>query len=985
MKGVVLKLLLTAMVLLLLTGIMTDGGEAEVSDAATAWQNMPAHPLHTDHSTFFQKPFTDGPSVTRACLQCHPQASREVMQTAHWNWQGEEVMVSGHDEPVRIGKRNVINNFCIGIQSNWPACTMCHIGYGWEDETFDFEDPTRVDCLVCHDNSGTYLKKFRGAGIPDEQVDLLQVARSVGMPLRQNCGSCHFQGGGGNAVKHGDMDETLLFPSARIDIHMGKHDMQCVDCHRTQQHRIRGRSITVSVGGDNFVECTECHDREPHAELRLNKHTARLACQTCHIPYMSPDTGTKMTWDWSEAGQDLDITDQHQYLKIKGRFTWAKKVEPEYYWYNQTSVRYITGDKIDPGVVTRITGPLGDRDDASAKIWPFKVHRGKQPYDTVNGYFLVPNVHGSQGFWTAFDWPTALELGSRVTGLPYSGSHDFAPTEMYFPLSHMVVTPDKALGCRDCHGERGRLDWHALGYTSDPLNGEVHEHDPVYLFDADGEPVTASGGPLSVAATCGMCHELEDAAFLNTHGYHSSVQDALLPSERRRLMVDGPRIPVGDDSQMNCFLCHLQQPDHKARMAAIDKGDVQWSVSATLLGSGLLTESAGGYQWNTARIDEEGEATLLLRPVSEANCGTCHGMVHDGTDPLLVELGSGKQWTTEKTGQVFSPQQVRQSAMNLKDKDSLDMVWDVHAERLVSCGDCHYSRGRPARLAGEATPASVIPAQGVRRRCESCHSLTDTHDWLPQRKRHFASVACESCHVPELEMAAQQSIDHTVMSTDGAPLISYRGVTGDIRNASKAYVSGYRPLLRVGKNVYDEHQVMPYNLVSKWFWADGDSHEPISLERLRSAWLDGHDYNYNPAIMEAFDANQDGQLAADELRIDNHTKLVLVKERLREAGVKNPTVRGEVSAYHIHHNIRHGNRVSRDCTVCHPETEKDLPAFDLAPYVPANMKPVLVKENTAIMLDGTWQIGEDGALRFEPNSGVARSWQTIESTIRSEP
>ena len=892
-------------------------------------------------------------------------------------------MVPGHDAPLQIGKRNVINNFCIGIQSNWPACTMCHIGYGWEDETFDFDDPTRVDCLVCHDNSGTYLKKFRGAGVPDETVDLLEVARSVGMPLRQNCGSCHFQGGGGNAIKHGDMDETLLFPSARIDIHMGKYDMQCVDCHRTEHHRIRGRSMAVSVSGENFVECTECHDQKPHAESRLNTHTDRLACQTCHIPFMAPDTGTKLSWDWSEAGQDLDITDEHQYLKIKGRFTWAKKVQPEYYWYNKHSTRYITGDVIDPTAPTRITGPLGAQDDPTAKIWPFKVHRGKQPYDTVNGYFLVPNVHGSQGFWTAFDWPTALELGSEVTGLPYSGSHDFAPTEMFFPLSHMVTGRDNALECRDCHGERGRLDWRALGYASDPLDGEVTEHDPVYLFDADGESVTDSGKPLSVTETCGMCHELEDTAFIDTHGYHSSVQDTLLPPERRRLMVDGPRIPAADDSQMNCFLCHLQQPDHKARRAAIDNGAVEWSVAATLLGSGLLTQSEDGYQWNTERIAEDGETTLLLRPVSEANCGACHGMVHDGTDPLLVELGTGELWTTEKTGQVFSPQRVRLSAMNLKDKDSLDMVWDVHAERLVSCGDCHYSRGRPTRLAGEATPANVIPAQGVRRRCESCHSLTDTHSWLPERDRHFAAVACESCHVPELEMAAQQSIDHTVIRPDGTPQVNYRGVTGDVRDASKAYVRGYRPLLRVGRNVYGEHQVLPYNLVSRWYWTDGEGSEPIPQELLRRAWLDGKDYN--AAIMEAFDTNQDGQLAVSELRIDNHTKLVLVKERLREAGIRNPTVRGEVRAYHIHHNVRHGNQVNRDCTVCHPDTEKDLPAFDLAPYVPANMKPVLVQESTEIVLDGKWHAGGHGALQFTPDKGVASSWQTIESTIRSEP
>ena len=411
---------------------------------------------------------------------------------------------------------------------------------------------------------------------------------------------------------------------------------------------------------------------------------------------------------------------------------------------------------------------------------------------------------------------------------------------------------------------------------------------------------------------------------------------------------------------------------------------MEWSVTATLLGSGLVTQSEDGYQWNPERIAEDGETTLLLRPVSEANCGACHGMVHDGTDPLLVELGTGEHWTTEKTGQVFSPQRVRLSAMNLKDKDSLDMVWDVHAERLVSCGDCHYSRARPARLAGEATDTSVIPAQGIRRRCESCHSLTDTHAWLPERDRHFTAVACEACHVPKLEMAAQQSIDHTVVQPDGTPQVSYRGVImGDIRDASKAYVQGYHPLLRVGKNVYGEHQVLPYNLISRWFWTDGESHEPILQTLLRRAWLDGE--NYSEAIMEAFDTDQDEQLSADELRIDNHAKLVLVKERLREAGVKNPAVRGEVRAYHIHHNVRHGNRVNRDCTVCHPDTEKDLPAFELAPYVPSNIKPVLMQESTEIVLDGRWQETATGALQFVPDNGVAKSLQKIESTIRSEP
>ncbi|MEZ5543443.1 MAG: tetrathionate reductase family octaheme c-type cytochrome [Pseudomonadota bacterium] len=980
-------------VLLLLVLILTGAGEARPVVAAadqartpapSARERMPAYPAHTDHKFFFAAPFTDGPSVTRACLQCHPEAAHEVMQTTHWNWQGDEVNVPGHEGAVRIGKRNVINNFCIGVQSNWPACTMCHIGYGWEDENFDFQDASRVDCLVCHDNSGTYVKKFRGAGVPDESVDLLTAARSVGMPRRQNCGGCHFQGGGGNAVKHGDMDETLLFPSERIDVHMGKYDMACIDCHRTEHHRIRGRAMAVSVDAANRVACTDCHESQPHSDVRLNAHTARLACQTCHIPHMAADTGTKMSWDWSEAGQDLDITDSHRYLKIKGRFTWAKKVRPEYYWYNETSTRYITGDLIDPDKPTRITAPLGSRDDPTAKIWPFKVHRGKQPYDSVNKYFLVPNVHGDKGFWTAFDWKTALQTGSHISGLTYSGNYAFAPTEMFFPLSHMVTSPDEALQCRDCHGERSRLDWVALGYPGDPLGRPHQSHDPVYLNDADGVPVAESGAPLSVAETCGLCHELEDEAFVASHAYHGSIQDEQLPPERRQLMVDGPRIPADAASQMNCFLCHLQQPDLAARQAALDAGMPEWSVSATLAGTGLISATADGYRWNAADIDEDGAAAIDLRPVTEAQCGNCHGVVHDGSDPLLVNLGTNQNWTTETTGQVFSPQPIRLSGMNHAGKDDLDLVWDVHAERLVTCGDCHYSSDRPARLAGTATPASVAPAAGLKRRCESCHSLEGTHTWLPEAARHYHAVTCESCHVPRLEMGARESIDGTVMLPDGVPLVSYRGID-DTRLAtpSNAYITGYTPLLRVGRSEAGANRVMPYNLVTHWYWTDGDGHEPIAAAALRAAWLG--DDGYPAEVLEIFDTNGDGKLERQELRLDDNTKLMFIKERLRAAGVNNPQIRGEVRAYHIHHNIRHGDRVSRDCGACHPDGKTPLPGFELAPYVPGGVKPVLMQDTTRIILDGSWETTPQGGLRFAPTQGAATSWQAHENTIRSEP
>ena len=60
-------------------------------------------------------------------------------------------------------------------------------------------------------------------------------------------------------------------------------------------------------------------------------------------------------------------------------------------------------------------------------------------------------------------------MAAPITGLAYSGQYGFAQTDMYWPLSHMVVPSQKALGCTDCHGPRGRFDWNALGYTGDPI------------------------------------------------------------------------------------------------------------------------------------------------------------------------------------------------------------------------------------------------------------------------------------------------------------------------------------------------------------------------------------------------------------------------------------------------------------------------------------------------------------------------------------
>ena len=430
------------------------------------WTHITERTPDVDHSDIVKGPFESGREVTQACLECHEDAAMEVAQTVHWTWESEPVMLDGRDEPVTIGKKNAINNFCIGIQSNWEGCTRCHAGYGWEDADFDFDDEENVDCLVCHEQTGTYMKS--NSGYPDTSIDLEAVAKSVGTPSRTNCGSCHFNGGGGNAVKHGDMDGSLLFPTDEIDVHMGRHGFQCIDCHKTEEHHISGHSISVSVDDSNKIECTDCHSASVHEDDRINDHTDTVACQTCHIPEGALRQPTKMEWDWSEAGQDLP-EDPHEYLKIKGSFVYEQNFQPEYEWFNGEVDRYILGDPIDPTVPTVLNEPQGNINDPEAKIWPFKIHRAQQIYDTEYNYLLQPKTVGEGGYWTEFDWDLAAQLGSEAAGMEYSGNYGFAPTEMYWNLSHMVVPTNEALQCTECHGDEGRLDWEALGYYGDPL------------------------------------------------------------------------------------------------------------------------------------------------------------------------------------------------------------------------------------------------------------------------------------------------------------------------------------------------------------------------------------------------------------------------------------------------------------------------------------------------------------------------------------
>ena len=188
--------------------------------------------ITVDHSRLpaLNKPFKSGPEITKACQSCHTEAEAQFHQTIHWTWKA--------DDNVRGKAGYSVNNFCISANKMQDkGCLSCHPGWNKSMDS--------INCLVCHgqkdinwEESFQDLKEFSDSKDPEEaeiakeiRANIQTAAQSVGLPGRKNCGSCHFYGGGGDGVKHGDLDSSLAKPNKALDVHMGTdgQDFSCTD------------------------------------------------------------------------------------------------------------------------------------------------------------------------------------------------------------------------------------------------------------------------------------------------------------------------------------------------------------------------------------------------------------------------------------------------------------------------------------------------------------------------------------------------------------------------------------------------------------------------------------------------------------------------------------------------------------------------------------------------------------------------------------
>jgi octaheme c-type cytochrome (tetrathionate reductase family) len=472
---------------------LTHGASAKQVEADPP---VPLSMSTADHASFevLQQRFKSGMELTKACLSCHNLAAKQVHASSHWNWE----IPNGRTGQL-VGKRNVLNNTMLAISSNEPYCARCHISNEWKGEGFDFTAEEQVDCLACHDTTGTYASskwhqlrvkcsachvawdKSKAREVV-RKPNLSELAKRVGKPTVKSCGGCHFYSDGGDGIKQGDLDSSLATASRQLDVHMAKDGLgySCITCHKTEWHQMRGSQYTpegkdehgMDVVEGSRATCESCHGLLPHPESanpKLNDHVNRIACQTCHIPALARGgRPTQTYWDWSTAGRlddaGKDVVEKDNqgrviYSSKRGGAQWAENLTPEYVWFNGR-IDFITmDDRIDPAGIVQLNTLAGAYDDPKSRIWPVKVLRGKQPIDAEKATLVAASLFGKKddGFWKTFDWPASIDAAMKVAGREFSGNVGFVETEMRIPVNHMIAPAEDALACESCHSRDGRM------------------------------------------------------------------------------------------------------------------------------------------------------------------------------------------------------------------------------------------------------------------------------------------------------------------------------------------------------------------------------------------------------------------------------------------------------------------------------------------------------------------------------------------------
>ncbi len=403
---------------------------------------------------YIEKNGYKGPAT---CEECHPGTAKKFLDTVHWKHASKVDHVDNINPDVEYGMKNRIYTMCNGNdivnnlkevppnalgKTKFTGCNTCHPG----DHASDVgstgpQAEQAIDCLICHSSKYDFSKrkavKDKEGRVVMTQDRSTEAAANIGRPTIKNCMVCHEGAGGGAMIKRG------FSMTKDAEVHVSK-GIICVDCHQVKNHKFpTGRDPNNWASDGIYMTCVgECHSDKPHKDADYNRHTAKIACQTCHIP----KTGGAFSKDFTRWEKQSNGFYEPSTLKRE-----VNETAPVYAWYNLTV-------KNTPQFI----GPKGSRTDGKSKIYPFKIFQGKAFFNKKDGQLM------------SMDFAPPIANGDSLAGVASAakilGIKDYEPVPgwqtIYFASSHQVAPKAKALICANCHAVNGVLNFKELGYDS---------------------------------------------------------------------------------------------------------------------------------------------------------------------------------------------------------------------------------------------------------------------------------------------------------------------------------------------------------------------------------------------------------------------------------------------------------------------------------------------------------------------------------------
>jgi len=451
------------------------------------------------------------------------------------------------------------------------GCGQCHIGGGYGPPSEEMmpvvfrekEAENGIDCLICHASSYDLNERYvidDGTSLRWNQDRSMRAAMTVGRPTDEACLRCHQHDMGGDTYPYNEASKHTGYEHARLlhgaakrgtpfspeaDVHAAA-GLSCLDCHVTVGHKIARGSKGVDLVSNDLpgvdVSCVGCHTESPHVanpEVRaiLNGHTARVACETCHITRLWQDNVVLTDWldpQWNaEEGvyqprvlyHTGDMSKAVEYLWLNGNGTFLANAlgsnptgDGSYDPLLNQLTRYVKNDSLSiPGVtdndfLSQLTPDMLARRKemvrrnilplqslGTSKIYPFKLFNARMFEDMNNqgpfGAMILP-----------FDYTTYYETGDARASMEKAVSNPMVRRMYQMPFK--VYMMDKF------------MEYFGVGSwaTKYPLNPENEDQVQGHWMRQMGT-LMINHGVTRKARTCDECHRANGLLDFRALGY----------------------------------------------------------------------------------------------------------------------------------------------------------------------------------------------------------------------------------------------------------------------------------------------------------------------------------------------------------------------------------------------------------------------------------------------------------------------------------